>query len=707
MANFKSFPHYEINVKDESGTNPLAVENLSLHKPLYFTFAEKGEINKPFYGSYDEIKEHFGEKIFDEYSEYFFHPNVFIKENLKYQKVFVSRMAPPNAKTATMVLELAVYIDGIQQWQKEPDGTRSLDTDGNWIPKTTGTSPPVLVVEDGVILEWRRRALLPGESFKSIPTSTITENGKTKTVYPIFTYVEKYPGAIGNNTGIRIYNTDEIDETLIDTIGARIYRFAVENKLENGSSSIVRTFMNGEYIDFTPKPNTIDPSTGQQLSYINAINEEYNDDVMPVDTWIYADNIKAIGDLCIANENTSDFNIPNGWMVNIIDGIDTNGNYYDHIVVNSNDAYQSYLYDTLFYLPWDVSANANINPSNIVGLNQYLSLDTPLNPQDNKSPLNEFVVNYMIGGTDGDMTIDILEERVRAFMNVNNPTFPEIQDKMHYPITHIYDTGFSYSNGTKEALINFAGLRNDVKIILSTQDASEPANTQNEDQTTGNALKVAAQLHPESYLFGTQACRFTIFSQCGKITTNPKYRNIVPATIDAMVKKAFWHGATYIKGEPKGLPNSKVTILKDINWALSSEELKALFWDDDINYMQYYDMTSYHYPSVKSVYTNETSLLIDDIFTDYITYLGSIVPFYWAKFSGTSFGINTLVGKIISDLTSAIYKAFGTYIRVEVNAYQTELDKQLGYQITVQVDVYDTPSNRVWKVIIPVRRATT
>ena len=702
MANLKSFPHYEINVKDESLRNVLAVDELSLHRPLYFGFAEKGPANIPIYGSYDELVSIFGEEMFNEYGKYFNHPTVFLKENIKYQKVFFSRMVPDDAKAASMVLEAAIYEDQIQQWEKDQNGNRVVDSNGNWIPKDDGGSPPTLIKEPGIVIEWRRRALDDNENMNSIQVTTVTENGKTKTVYPIFVYKEKYAGEYGNNTGIKIWKDDDTSDLLITDIGAMIYRFGLEQKLSDTSSIPIQTKFSEDYIEFTPKPFTIDPNTGDKLGYDEVINEKYSS--LPVYTKIYNENIKTIGDICIPYEDANIFNIPNGWMVNIIDGIDISGNYYDHIVVNSNDAYQSYLFDTIFYLPNDVIANDNVNPGSNIGINQYLQLDTPLNPNDNKSPLNEFVVSYLMGGYDGTLTLDVLEEKVRQFLNYTSPSYPDIIDKARYPITHIYDTGYSYNHGTKDALINFASLRNDIKIILATQDASEKPNTMNEDQIIGLDLVNKAKLHPESFLFGTQACRFTVYAQCGVLVNNIKYKNVVPATIDAMIKKAYWQGATYVKGEPKGLPKSKVTILKNINYVIPVDKIKETFFDFGINCMQYYDMTSCHYPMVKTVYGNDTSLLSDDIFVDYIVYIGSIVQLLWAKYVGTSYNINTLYGNIINDLNKSIYKALGSYIRAEVTTYQTAEDAALGYQITVQIAVYDTPANKVWKVIVPVRR---
>jgi len=635
MAKFKSFPHYEINVKDESGTNPLAVENLSVHRPLYHGLSEKGPVGKPFYGSYDELVALFGEGTFDEYSKYFKHSTVFAKENLKYQKIFWTRVAPDTAKEASFVVEADIEDDG---------------------------SGPITVT-------WGLRELEATEKINDIAIDTSTTN---HTVIPVWAGKMTSPGEYGNNVGISIYSDSDDDDDSQD-LGARIYSIELWT-IPYGSDTPVniRDMFLNKVLKVSFKENTVDPATGKRMFISEILDGDFSDNVLPFNSHLYSDNVKTIGDMMIAADDAG--NITDPWLIDIFgrsDGTniittDFDGNTLTHITINSD-----FVDDIKHYA---------------IGGDDGLS--------------NDFAANNLI-----------FENLVQTWFTVTSgiPYFPDILDNARYPVTHIYDTGFT--TDTKMKLIDFAAVRDDIKISISTQSVYksadgtiDDANDSAGDYSAGSILVTQARLHPESFLFGTQACRFTVYTQCGKITTNPKYTYIVPATIDAMVKKAFWHGATYIKGEPKGLPFSEVTILKDVNWFPVSDTVKQLDWDAGLNYMQYYDMTSYHYPSVKSVYANDTSLLSDDIFLDYIVYLKHLARIEWAKYAGVSYSLSRLIGNIERTLTASIYKTLGTYIRTEVTAYQTTEDKLLGYQLTVQIAVYDTPSNRVWKVIIPVRR---
>ena len=104
MSKFYSFPHYEINVKDESVATVASVEQLALHCPLFLSFAERGPIGVPVYGSYDDIARSFGAGTFDVFSQYYKHPNLFAERSLPHNNVFFVRLASETAKFASLVL---------------------------------------------------------------------------------------------------------------------------------------------------------------------------------------------------------------------------------------------------------------------------------------------------------------------------------------------------------------------------------------------------------------------------------------------------------------------------------------------------------------------------------------------------------------------------------------------------------------------------
>lgn len=664
MATFQSFPHYTVNVKDESATTVLAVEELPLHVPIFIGFAEKGELDVPQYGSYSELVELLGEGTFDAYSDHFKYPNVFARKALEYQKVFYVRVAPDDAATATAVVECIVTPNVMMtQYQRDSEGGIVLDGNGDPVPLEDGG---VVVEEAGVQLTWRLRQLAEGETYTSLAPSTNVTTGAI--TYPVIAYTATSPSARMNNCGIQFwFDLESLDLDLVEDIGALMFKWApVQMPYGYDTAQPIRDIYSNPETEFTFKEDAIDSSTDRRVNLTDLITNEYTTDPIPFNIHIYSEYVEAIGNAVITVENditntTYDDNLTSPYMVDIMSGTNLDGYAYHHVEVITSD-------------PADETVVI----------------------------LDEDVIQYMTGGSDGDMSLTNLASLTKDWLS--GTTYPDIYDEARYPITHLYDPG--YPLDVKKTLIDFLSIRKDVKVVLGTQDIDNGINTKAEDQSTGAALRSQLLLHPESTIFGTQVYRGTVMQQAGYIT-DYNWKGIVPATIDNMIKKCVWQGASYFKGKPKGLPNSAVEIFKSINWLPSSDDHKQLSWDTGLNYMQHYDMTSWHYPDVRSIYPLETSVISDDIFTDILIYLIHIGRYQWSVFAGRDENASVLFGEIEEAIAKDIYTKFGTYVNAVIDVYQTDVDKALGYQSTVEIAVYGNLPQRVWNIQIPVRREST
>lgn len=666
MPKFYTFPHYEINVKDESASSALVVEDLALHRPIFLSLAERGPVGVPVYGTYAEHASKFGKGTFDVFSKYYKHPNLFTERALQSNKVFFVRLASETAKQAVLALQCSIYKTSLIQYQKDSEGNRILDTSGNPIPIDDGTGNPLK--ETGSVVKWSIRAVdLATENPKKLVSSSTSipdPNGGaniTVTTYPVAVFVASSPGEWGNVTGFKVYWNADSDTGVAEAMQSLIFTFGIVSiPWGEDTASVVRNKYLEAETEFTFAENTVDKTTMRRYNISEVIDNEFSADDLTFDLYVYPENVETIGASCIADESLTVFpELTSPFMVNLFTGKTLDQRPYDHIVVDTES--------------------------------------------DDALTFNKNIINYMSGGSDGDVADADLESLTREWLS--GDVFPDIYDQARYPITHLYDSGYELE--TKEALIDFLGVRDDVKIIISTQSVYNDANTKAEDQSAGSFLRSRALLHPESTIYGTQACRITILQQCGKLNELTSYTKLVPATIDCMMKKGIWQGANYIKGKPKGLPNSAVTILKDVNWFPVNTDLKQLSWDNALNYMQYYDMSSIHYADVISVYPYLTSLLSDDIFTDMLVYIKHIVRYQWAKFAGVDDPIPQLIADIKESVGRDIYAKLGNFITAEVNPYQTETDLELGYSLTVEIPVYGTVPNRVWNVIVPVRRQST
>lgn len=669
MPKFKSFPHYQIDVQDLSRTSPLIVEKLALHRPLHMCLCEKGPVGIPVYADYSEHVKMFGAGTFDMFSRFYKHPSLFLEKGLTKNKCFVVRVASNAAATSSLVLEATSYTTQLVQYQKDADGYRVYDVNGDPVPIDNAGSP---LTEAGTVVKWTTRQLADGESPTGIIQVTteivdpLTGNLVLATTYPISVFTAGSAGKWGNDVGVKLSWNDQSSTSTAVDMSAIIFTIElVAIPWGFDSPQTVRNRYLDKQTEFTFMDGSVDKATMRRYYLPEVLDGEFTDVAVPFAPVVYSDNINAIGTTAITGETITQYNdelvdadgVALPFMANLFTGRTLDGHYYDHIYIDTTSA------------------------------------DAVL--------LDEDIIEYMNGGDDGDVTDAALESLTREWLN--GSVYPELIDRARYPMTHLYDSG--YEMETKEALINFLGLRDDVKIVLSTQSVYEDPNTKAEDQSSGAYLRSKTLLHIESFIFGTEACRVTILQQCGRLTELSTYNRIVTATLDCMLKKGTYHNATYIKGKSKGLPNSEVTVITDINWFPVQDDFKQLSWDNSLNYMQYYDMSSVHYPDVISVYPYKTSLLSDDTFVDYLVYLKHLIRIEWAKFVGLDDPVTQLFGKIQDSVGVSIYKTFGSYLKAEVLVYQTDLDRELGYALTVEVRVAGTVPNRVWNVIVPVSRA--
>ena len=663
MSKFYSFPHYEINIKDESVTTPLALEQLALHVPMFLSFAERGPINRPVYGNIDDLTSTFGAGTFDVFSQYYKHPNVFLTKSLPNNNAFFVRLADDTAETASIVFQCSTWQTDLVQYQKDSTGMRLLDVNGKVIPLLDINGDPV--TQPGIVLKWTTRPLLSTEVPAALVEVTQQQPNPAGgpninvTTYPIAVFEGNSPGAWGNVTGFTMYWNPLSDTSVATAMQALIYTFSMNTiNWGNDTPSVVRNIYLDTTDEFTFAQNTTDMNTMRRYYLAEALSNDYAPANITFNMYLYPNNVQTIGAACIASETITNFpELTSPFMVNLFTGKTMEQQPYDHIMIDSTDA--------------------------------------------NSVMMNANVINYMTGGSDGSLTGASLENLTTMWLGGN--VFPAIQDKARYPITHLYDSG--YQSTTKEAMITFLGIRDDVKVIMSTQSVYDPPNTMAEDQSMGSFLRALALLLPESMVYGTGACRATIFQQCGVLNQVTPYTGIVPLTLDCMVKKGIWQGSPVMKGKPKGLPNSAVTVIKNVNWFPVADDFKQLSWDNALNYCQYFDMTGFHYPDVISVYQYLTSLLSDDIFLDMLIYIKHIVRVQWAIFAGCEDPIPQLISRVRDSVGSAIYGVLGNYVTAVVNPYQTAEDVVLGYSLTIEIDVYGTMPNRVWNVIIPVRRA--
>jgi hypothetical protein len=667
MATQSGFPNVKIDIQDNSPQAAAAPLPLPLHVPIFFLYAAQGPVNTPVLDTFAGHQVTFGTETFDERGAFFQHPTVFAKEAGQFQQLIIVRLQDPTAETASMVLSVATKPQAITQFQRDPSTNAILkDGSGNPIPKTQSDGTTI-VTEPGVVLSYTIREMAEGETLTSIATTTAVAGGVTVTTYPLMALQGTSPGSMANLSGAKLYYTPSFDAAVVNNIGTMTYRFVPStlNSALNIANPITDIFA-AAFNDISFKANAQDPTTDEFYDINDVVRSNYTDQstgdsLLPYNINVFSANAKTVADLALSlSPELNDDGVVNGnsWMINILSAIDQAGSPYSHLQVDT--------------------ASAQV--------------------------VNQVIVNYNAGGTDGTISKAALEALTVEFCS--GTLNPAIADNFRYPFTHIYDSG--YSLASKEGLLNILALRDDVKVELSTQDIANPANSQAQDQSTGSSLRAAALLFPESDLYSTQTVRVSIYQQCGLLNLDvatSTYRGIVPATLDRMIKRCIYDGGTFIKGSPKGRPNSEVTIFnpKSINWTPSSDDQKSISWSTGLNYMQYCDTNILFYADLRSVYPIDSSILSSDTFVDRAAiYTKRIVRQDWTIFAGREDPAPRLWNQISKKIDKDINAAFSGNPSSSTTIFQTAQDIASGSSISVQVAMQGPEPDRTWNVTIPV-----
>lgn len=648
-----TFPHWNVNVIDNSIYKRQIVEGLPLFRPIYFMKGQKGPVGKPVWVSGDSIIETYGAATFDNTSKYYSREALFIQKAGRTQGAFIVRVASADAKYGTLVLQLKVKKTQVTQYERDEYGQFVFDTDGERIPMTDSSG--AIIKEPGYELKWMTRTLKLDqdhpESHNALKPTSGGSGDSAYTIYPILTVKAKDVGEFSNDMGIKLFVDDNLDTTLATAVQSLPYSLGfIKRTYGQSTVSPIKTKTGADYVDFVAKPNQIDARFARPVSYADIV--DYNYPELPFETYLYSDNIREIGEKILSVE--TDDTLTDPYMVNLAEPLNIDGVPYAHVVLAEED-------DSIY-----------------LGSNRIV---------------------YVEGGDDGDISDAAIEALTRQYLD--DDIYPALVDQARYPFTHIIDTGVSIQ--TKRSFINYLGKNDAFKVVLATQDCNTGRyNTQDEDVSMGAALSAAALLHPESVLYGTQCCRCEIYTQAGRLTDSYRHPGIVPSTFDVVAKKAEFMRGTSCGPVPAGLPGSDITCFKDRNWLPYDKNAKQDAWDIGLNSFQsYLGETNIHWPAMRTVYFADTSVLSGAFFTDAIVLIKHKIRWAWANYVGTEYTFGELAQRAKETLSRELRTMLGnTSYAYDIDFYQTEEETKIGYIAHCQISLTGPAQNRIWEADI-------
>ena len=780
MSALKPYPHYEINVKDNSIYTFAVEEILPVHRPLWALVCQEGPVGEPVWcptASY--LKKKFGEQTLNLANPKFASTQSFyLNQIMSYNGAFIVRALPANAAYATAILVANVQNADIVQYVIDDDptsptyGERLIDNDTD--SDTYGKYVPTGDSEAGIKITFKVRPATEAEMKKGLDTlKPVPVTGGTE--YPILAFRALYQGAYGNDLTFRFFYKESENSVANTALYKTIFNSltVARRQYNNTTTNVIYDIFGRNFNTFSADPDCADPETGVQMGMDNVITnafdiESSNGSDFPFTVYTYEENLKTIGEQIIAIEKGynngrslafdelgyASADEMNGYQINVLSGVNLKGVSYDHVAISGrldvDDAivyefvatrdsqyvegktyykqapivdskgneltvkkYTKLIADEDYYVGDSIVVDANV-------FEKQVATDNSANfdEQDERVILDQDIDIFLTGGSDGDLDTATEKERddftdhyMYDFLKLH--VNPKIVDKFRYPITHIYDPGYSMT--TKYAMLDFLDIRDDVAVELSTQvlfpskwatgfERDIKLNDQAKDLQDGMVLRERAMLMRESVLKGTECMRASIYTQAGKP---------VAATWTKPVPFSFWSAMQHAKygntdqmslQEPRGLPYSYNEMFKSWNWTNYSELLKEKTWNAGLNYCQYADMTRIFYPALRTVYREETSVLTDQWVVDALVYTKHECRKAWARFSGRNDKQAVLEAAIKNYLEEKLAYLYNGKYDFVVTVYKTEEEQKLGYVEHVKLKLIFPATLRVINFDIEVNR---
>lgn len=659
-------PQYVLDgIKDNSGrrADPER-EALPIHLPLVFFYAERGPSAAQILTGGD-ARRLYGAKTFDYRGAYANHATALLQEALYPGSgaVMHQRVIPANARKARLAVYLDLLETAIPVYERNSDGSFRLDTNGDRI--STGSTVP------GYKGKWVVEAIPPtGIGARAIGAAvqlpgTQNDGAHGQSVkYPIFDAEVSFEGKYGDNVGFRLYapttrSALPVNPSLVTDLNAYVFRLQfLERPTAQSTPNIIRTREDEVAVDFCLKPDSFHDKTKREYGMAEAVLPAYSDKTIGVAPTFspfgifhaYQNNIDTVLSLIYEGEES---------YMGLGAGID--GTYLiDPFTGTTVDGVPYHTYEVVGVL-------------------------------DGGAAFNDSAVYYAKDGTDGTMSDAAFDLLVRNELEKYGELENRYLDELRFPHSFVYDSGFSVE--TKEAFLSLLSRRKDIIPIVSTQDVSQPQNSQTVESSMGVALATAARFHPESVLHGTGVCRAAIIGQSGYLI-NSTYKKLVPMTFEVAYKLARWAGASNgILNErwaPDVSPNNKLELLTRVNCTYKTAAVRNKDWVNGVVWAQSYDTMSDFIPAVQTVYGDDTSVLNSLLVVIIASELQKVCMRVWRDMVGRT-DLTKDQFKKKSDQLITQYGSetrFGNRVRIVPDTHFTVRDEQLGYKVSANINLY-------------------
>lgn len=667
--------HLMFGTEDVS-TRALQLEPLQVpsHLPKFYVFSKRGPTAQQLVVGNSRTLI-FGVESFTIGSKWFNHASLYANEvNAMGNAQMIERLVPVDAgPVANMLLSLEIVEDMVTDYERNTDGSYALTVGGLPIPKATKVLGYRAAWHKTSITSLANVALL-GAATQSTGTMVGVDENDDPTVskiYPMLEFRASSIGSDGNNSAVRIWAPNVTSPGAFDT---RIltrekvfpFRMSVIRRPDAQTTGRPVTNTSGEQnVLVTLKPKSKNPVTGANFDVASNFIEAYqnvNDPRFPIQLGdfgkltVYQANVEEVlGKLFTAE---SAYLTANPLAFGDITPGEVDGQYKMNIFGATNYSgakYHSFILDS---------------SSGIV--------------------MSEFTQQYAAGGFDGTMTNEVFDEMVRDRIQDYADPNHRLQSMALNVENTFYDSGFSLE--TKLKLTSFIAERKDTFLWLSTHEHAAIRKTASEESSTAIGLRTQAQLYPESDYYGTPVMRCAIMGRVGKLRSSLWDFDVSPL-IEIAGKMAWYLGRGDGKWRPggsfSGAPGAVLQKIYDINENYTPAIQRNRDWENGLNWVEAFDMQSNSIPALKTVYTNDTSVLTSVMTVYAICNLERIADEAWRQFRGRDDLTRLqLKEKVEAFVYRRVANKFDDRFQIVPEVFFTDADIARGYSWQLRNNIY-------------------
>lgn len=645
-------------------------ETYAQHTPLLRLFTETGPEATTYVGDTDDgFAGIYGQLSLDPRSK-FFNQQSLLALNLLGQGngFYVKRLRPEDAGNPARII---VAIDMVRDMV--PQQITRLS--GFAYPTTTtlaGASSAVTLA-DVLVEGFKARITLILDNDAEVGTQrvlpgnmTSSIDGTQSTMYPLFELPASFFGTLGNNLGARVWcptsaDIEGYDEATTDKFDTRLFNFQFVELMEGSNTpTVVKTALGEDYVQVSFNQGVWSEASDRDLYAGDVLIQSYEDDGIssgqtPLyspfsQIYIYEDEIARVQQLIFDSEM-----LANPAFVNLIKG----PGQIDFLTMLNLDG------DPYMTIQLEGALDGGV----LLGKNATV---------------------FASGGLDGTTDFD---EYVKL-VDIQNTNFGQLDDQYEdvarYQFGFLYDTGLPMAS--KYKMMQTLAKRQDLICMFTTYIETDTRALSTGDEVSRTiALMTRLKAFPESTLYGTPVARAQIVLQSGKLMAGG-YSKRVPQLLDTAMKWAIYAGAGNGILRPgfemDVSPNNQVTFIKGLNVPFFNARTASNIWQNGGTYSSTYDKRRQYYPCQRSVYLDDTSVLLSPLTVNICCVIMRLIHRIHAKFSGNAtLTKEQLVARCDQEILDQTRDLFGARVDITPQTEITAADDQNGFSWTCTVTV--------------------